>query len=361
LAGALRGRLVELRPEPDCGLRTGTQRNTWATRTDQLAGALATLGPAGIQHATLQFSDQRDHLAVGSLLARVPALDLVRSDDSDIVGGALPYPRVDGGWVAVPGARRSAPAQHSATIESLPDPGRLPDRSMLTPTSHTAAGHDALTGDVGVWCFATTRTLALAWAARIDEIWSLISRHPLIKPHAPDGSQPDVAAAWTDAWNVADDGEGMTRAIPSTVRLLVIITQQWVSQRCLIRQSVLDSHRAAGIPVAVVHPFHGTLEFFEPADRRAPAEPMDVWARPRMRRDSCRINQLFLNSELTFETVTVRTALRRQVWDEPLNLALLRANVEAHPEWGFNTAVSDEDLLDQCSLHDLRQRIPPPP
>ncbi len=360
LAGSLRDQLVELRPEPDFSLRTSAQLVTWATRTDQLAGALATLGPAGIRHSGLKFSDQRDLPAVGSLLADLSALDLVRSDDSDMVGGALPYPRVDGGWVAVTGHAEPPPPRHSAAVASLPDPGRVPDRSMLIPTSKTAAGCDALVGDVGVWCFATTRTLALAWAARFREIWEVVGQDPLVEPYCAERSEPAVAAAWTDAWNIADDGEGMTRAIPSKVRLLVIVTQRWVSQRCLIRQSVLNSHRAAGVPVAVVHPFEGTLEFFDPADRREPPRPMDVWARPRMRRDCCRINQLFLDPTLSVDTVKVWTALRRQIWDQPLDLARLRASVEAHPEWGFATGVSDQVLLDQCSLRDLEQRIPPP-
>ena len=333
---------------------------SWATRTDQLAGALATLGSDGIHCTGLQVSDHRDLPAIGDLIAGMPTLGAVRSDDSDIVGGALPYPRLDGGWVAIPGRRRAPPAP-TANLAPLPDPGRVPDRSMLTPTSGTAAGRDAVTGDVGVWCFATSRTLALAWAARAVEIWALARPHPLLEPYRPGETTPAVAAAWTDAWNVADDGEGMTRAIPSTVRLLVIITQEWVSRRCLIRQSVLDSHLAAGVPVAVVHPFERTMEIHDPAGSpRRPPEAMDVWARPRMRRDTCRINQLFLDPTLSIETVEVRTAMRRQVWDPPLSMATLRAEVEAHPEWGFDLAVGDRDLLDQCSLHHLQQRIPLP-
>jgi hypothetical protein len=360
LAGALRGHLVDLHPESDAGLRTSDELLSWATRTDQLAGALATLGSDGIHCTGLRVSDHRDLPAIGDLIARMPALGAVRSDDSDIVGGVLPYPRLDDGWVAIPGRRRTHPAP-TANLPPLADPGRVPDRSMLTPTSGTAAGRDALTGDVGVWCFATSRTLALAWAARAVEIWGLARPHPLLEAYRPGETEPAVAAAWTDAWSVADDGEGMTRAIPSTVRLLVIITQEWVSRKCLIRQSVLDSHLAADVPVAVVHPFERTIEVHDPVGLpRRPAEVMDVWARPRMRRDTCRINQLFLDPTLSIETVEVRTALRRQIWDPPLSMATLRAAVEAHPEWGFDTAVSDRDLLDQCSLHDLQQRIPLP-
>ena len=262
MCAGMRHHIVEL--VPSWGSQVGmspTTASRWASRTDQLIGALNSLGLDAIYRSGLAATHPEDMRDISRLMSELPLIGLVETDDSDLVEGLSRYRS------ARASGSRCAQGQLRATGHRRPlaigAPGDLPAPELLTSAARRCADSDGLASEIGIWVYTTQRTLSLAWAARAGEFWEVL------RPHLEDGAAEgglrlpslsgptSVGCLWADARALADDGLGWTRIVPSKARVLVVLTQSDLPAICLILDRVVGSHLAAGVPVVTYSPDTG--------------------------------------------------------------------------------------------------------
>lgn len=315
LCGGMRGTIVELTPTWGRSIAAAESLIRWGSRSDQLIGALNTLGHGAICTSGLRATHDDDLPIVARLLADLPLTGRVETDDSDLVGGAIPHPRLAGGWVMhqVP-----EPAPRVVPSAALDAPGRVAGPMALRKAMRHLNALDRLAGRAALWVYTTQRALSLSWAARRDEIWAalqpaLLNWQSELGPAAQlDTLRPDLACCWADARALGDDGQGWTRIVSSESALLVIVTQPEVPPICRIYDRVLRAHLAAGVPVLTYAPTTGTTLLHLPpaAAAPAPALPAHVLAVPRIRRSQAYLRYQLLPASTTADQVSVLAALR---------------------------------------------------
>lgn len=203
--------------------------------------------------------------------------------------------------------------------EPVRDSGKLPDHGALAELGARFAESPRLSGPTAAWVYATSRAQALAWSARVGEWWVQIRpalQAPLesltlrVQPLEPPG---DIACLWADSIGLSDDGAGWTRAVPSTVRTLVIVTHGDIPALCRIYERVVATHRAAGVLVITFCPGDGKILVYGPRANAIPAEPgwaVNVLAVPRLRRNCATPNRMFLAGADRAADLEVLAALR---------------------------------------------------
>jgi hypothetical protein len=206
------------------------------------------------------------------------------------------------------------------TLASMPDFGQLPSAEALRDAGRQRAGADTFGGSVGIWVYTTQRTLTLAWAARTESLWEMLRAELALRDDGDEfkdciltTTEPSVACMWADSWSLADDGLGWTRAIPSTVQVLVIVTQADIPNLCLVYDWVVRTHVACGIPVITYAPETGRTLVYVP-DKTSPLRSeglrADVLAVPRIRRCDARPRRMFMAAGVQRADVEVLAALR---------------------------------------------------
>jgi hypothetical protein len=317
LCGGMRHRIAELTPSWGTRVGLGDSVTRWAHRSDQLISALATHGLDALSGSGLESTRPEDLPDIARLLARLDLTGLLATDDSDLVGGSLPVPFDSGAWEISGSSGEIEVDEHDGG--AIEDFGRLPDRETLTELGTDFSGVDSLAGSFGVWVYTTNRALSLAWAGRVSEWWtkirSLLSELPaVVEPNPLPAERPEaIACLWADSMSLSDDASGWTRAIPSTVELLVILTQADIPKICKIYEAVVATHNARGVTVVTFCPENGKLLVHRPDESPQKIEPgwaVDVLAVPRLRRNSAHPNQLFLPAASRLEDVEVLAALR---------------------------------------------------
>jgi hypothetical protein len=320
LCGGMRESLVELTPSWGMAVEASSAPTRWSSRSDQLIGALNTLGRESINRSGLAATHATDLPDIARLLSQLPLSGMIESDESDLIGGSIPIPRVGGHWVLASGlaqTRRTTPPRPDRTAAALPQPGRLPDGAHMNAGARPWTV-DALSGAVGMWVYTTHRALTATWAARCDEMWALLRDHlgaELSERQIPADAAPSVAATSADARALSDDGSGWTRVVPSTVQLLVIVTQDEIPDICRLYERVLYTHLVAGVPVCTYMPLTGRLAMHAPGDAlKQGVLPellnADVLAVPRLRRSSAYPRYFFLPPGLQRTDLDVLAALR---------------------------------------------------
>ena len=319
MCAGMRHHIVEL--VPSWGTQVGmspTTASRWASRTDQLIGALNSLGLDAIYGSGLAATHPEDMRDISRLMSELPLIGLVETDDSDLVGGVIPLPIREGQWITVRSADSFGPPDTVAPFP-MEAPGDLPAPDLLTSAARRCAGSDGLASEIGIWVYTTQRTLSLAWAARAGEFWEVLRLHledvaARGRLRLPSLSGPtSVGCLWADARALADDGLGWTRIVPSKARVLVVFTQPDLPAICLILDRVVGSHLAAGVPVVTYSPDTGRTTVHTPtegSELRAPRLTANVLATPRIRRTNAYPRQLLLNTQVTAENVGLYAALR---------------------------------------------------
>ncbi len=319
LCGGMRQRIVELAPSWGIAVGIGDSVTTWASRSDQLIGALNVLGLEAIGRCGLEATKSEDLADIAKLLMELPLTAVIESDDSDLIGGVLPISFQRSKWM-LPEDGRGLSLTHEYALPPSPNVGQLPSTEILGRMAEQRAGVDALGRAVGLWIYTTQRVLTLAWAARAGEFWDdlrtrLASREECskLKFMLQFANEPSVACMWADSRSLADDGLGWTRAIPSTVDLFVIITQVDMPRDCRIYDLVVRSHVASGVPVVTYSPETGRTLLYIP-DRstgaRAVGLSADVLAVPRIRRPDVRADRMFMAAGTSCKDIEVLAALR---------------------------------------------------
>jgi hypothetical protein len=351
LCGGIRGRIVELSPSWGSSVGVGASPTGWAAPGDQLIGALHAFGPEVIERSSLAVTDAEDLPDVANLLAGLPVTALIETDDSDLVGGVIPLPFRDGKWLF---RERGGELAYGwkGTLSSLPDPGRLPETRSLRGTARLCAEADALGGETGILTYATQRALALAWASRAAEILQLL------RVEAPReagdwtatlesvGTEASVRCLWADARALADDGLGWTRAIPSTVSLLILVTQPDIPELCLIYELIVETHLAAGATVVTYMPETGDLHVHDNSSAGlAIARAADVLAVPRLRRADVYPRYLFTAPGATREDIEVLAALRLNPEDGFVGRGQVSQEAAAAGYGGEGEEITTEQLL----------------
>lgn len=317
LCGGMRGTIAELTPTWGHRISAGGAATSWASRSDQLIGALRVHGLDTISSCGLRASDDADLPIVAALLAELPLTMRVETADSDLIGGTMPLPRTEAGWITAPAPEPPARSCRAATLHAA---GRVAETRDLHETARVLDDDVGLAGPLGFWVYTTQRALSLSWAARAGEIWSAIEpaldgwRAELGDAAPGPGAQATVTCCWADARALADNGEGWARVVPSAVRLLVIVTQAELWPICRLYDRTLRVHLAAGVPVLTYAPATGHLQLHLPEQRGAsPPEyvPAHVLAVPRIRRSQAYVRyQLMSAQAATAERVEVLAALR---------------------------------------------------
>ena len=319
LCGGMRQRITEITPSWGKPVGVGASVTSWASRSDQFIGALKALGHKAIERSALQATHAEDLPSIARLLSELPLTGLIETDDSDLVGGALPIPFHAGEWKLPEGTAETV-VTHEYTVSPIKDFGQLPAAETLSHVAEQLMSTDSLGGTVGVWVYTTQRVLTLAWAARSNEFWKMLKKELIpradsadLKEVLHDTKEPSVTCLWADARSLADDGLGWTRVIPSAVNALVIITQVDVPELCRIYEWIVRAHLACGIPVITYAPETGrTLVYLQSGNNplRAVSRRADVIAVPRMRRADAYPNRLFMVPDTATEDIEVLTSLR---------------------------------------------------
>lgn len=317
LCGGMRHRIVELTPSWGTEVGLGDSITRWAHRSDQLISALSVHGPDALAGSGLASTRPEDLPNIARLLAKLELTGLLATDDSDLVGGSLPVPFRSGAWEIL--GRGGEPAAEEQKGMPIADSGRLPDSRTLAELAAAFARCDQLSGSWGVWVYTTNRALSLAWAGRVGEWWPqirslLVARSDFAKLRdALQVPAAGVACLWADSLSLSEDAAGWTRAIPSTVQTLVILTQADLPSMCRIYDQVVATHHARGAMVVTFCPENGKLLVYPPAQDTPPMEPnwaVNVLAVPRLRRDSAKPNRMFLPAGARREDIEVLAALR---------------------------------------------------
>jgi hypothetical protein len=362
LCGGMRHHIVELIPTWGSSVGIGQSTPRWASRSDQLIGALNVLGLEAIHRSGLEATHDDDLLNIANLLSRLPLIGLVDTDDSDLVGGVIPLPMRDGKWISVGSPAKSEPARAIGQVpfESF---GELQAPATLVSAAQAYAGADALTGPIGMWVYTTQRVLSLAWAARAEELWATVRAHleaefadgPRVLP--AHGSDVSVSCMWADARALADDGLGWTRIIPSTARLLVVVTQADLPAICRIYDRVVGSHLACGVPVVTFSPETGRTTMHQPsADSRPRAYPIsaNVLAAPRIRRSNAYPRQLLMGGDIGAENIELLAALRLDPREGPPPLGQVS---ETAAEAGLGPAGAEITAAEMLQHSERRVRL----
>jgi hypothetical protein len=321
LCGGMRHEIVELVPSWGHAVGIGQDAPRWASRSDQLIGALNMFGPEALRNAGLEAAYEGDFVAIAALLRDLPLVGMVQTDDSDLVGGVMPLPRRDGGWVVAAGER--APTQ-TMTLPVVDSFGILPPAALLA-SAPSYAEANSLTGPVGVWVYTTQRMLSLAWAIRAQETWVAVAR--ALREHDVDllglatpSAKASVACMWADPCALADDGLGWTRIVPSTADLLIVITQADLPPICRIYDTVVDSHLDSGVPVVTFTPDSGHLTVHMPSaqgsERRQPKNA-DVRVAARIRRSDAYVRKMLIDPSTGRDTIELQAALRLEPGEGP--------------------------------------------
>ncbi len=319
LCGGMRQRIVELTPSWGTRVGVGDAVTRWASRSDQLIGALNVLGPEAIGRSGLEATRPEDLADIAKLLGELPLTAVIESDDSDLIGGVLPIPFQGREWMLPKDGCELSPTYEYA-LSGSPHVGQLPSPEILRRIAEQHGGVDALGRAVGLWIYTTQRVLTLAWAARAGEFWDnlrtrLAAREECskLKFMLQFANEPSVACMWADSRSLADDGLGWTRAIPSTVDLLVIITQVDMPELCRIYDLVVRGHVASGVPVVTYSPETGRTLLYIPdraSGTRAVGRSTDVLAVPRIRRTDVCANRMFIAAGTSCKDIEVLAALR---------------------------------------------------
>jgi hypothetical protein len=319
LCAGMRGRIVELTPSWGTSVGVGDSVTRWASRSDQLIGALATLGADAISHSGLQATHPEDLPAIARLLGALPLTGLVETDDSDLIGGAFPLPFRSGEWM-FPDSGADSLSVREYDMPSVLDFGRVPSPVTLLRVADQAAGADKLGGAVGAFVYTTQRTLTLAWAARAREFLELVGAHIAARGELGEleavlglSSDVSVACVWADARSLADNGLGWTRVVPSTVQTLFIVTQSDLPDLSLIYERIVRWHVACAVPVVTYMPETGRLLLHglsETDVRRATGRRADVLAVPRLRRSEADPRRMFTSSDVGQAEIEVLASLR---------------------------------------------------
>jgi len=319
LCGGMRQRIVELTPSWGTTVGVGDSVTRWASRSDQLIGALNVLGPEAIGRCGLEATKPEDLAAIARLLSDLSLTALIESDDSDLVGGVLPIPFQPGEWI-LPEGPRELSATREYDFPPTADVGRLPANETLRRVAEQHASADALGSTVGMWIYTTQRTLTLAWGARAGEFWQMlrwklvfIDEYLRLQIANPFAHEPSVACMWADSRSLADDGLGWTRAIPSTVQLLMVITQVDMPELCRIYNLVVQAHVAGGIPVVTYAPETGRMLLYLPHSASGfctVSRDADVLAVPRIRRSDAYPDRMLIKTGMLCKDIEVLAALR---------------------------------------------------
>ncbi|MCK1338635.1 hypothetical protein IVB38_22130 [Bradyrhizobium sp. 38] len=320
VAGGIRNSIAELTPSWSRSLDICSSANKWMHITDQLIGALNVWGTEAIPSSGLVTTHAADLPIVAELISELPLVGLVESDGMDLIGGSMPISFTDGvGWVTGAGARPVI-KETLHTLGAFGDYGRVPSQQQLARAANDAAA-DKLTGGCAVWIYATQRVLALAWMARRAELLTWLNAG------IPIPQVDSACATWADSLCLAEDGNGWTRFVPSSVKTLIIVTQADLPDICILYTSVLKSHLAAGCTVITVTPETGVVKVEVPDDRKTgQTVKANALVVPRIRRSTAYPSYLLLGSEVSRELVERAAWLRL----EPTELA--RATVALSTE-----------------------------
>ena len=305
VAGGIRNAIAEVTPSWSQSLRLYSSANRWMHISDQFIGALNIWGAESIRSIGLVTTDESDLAIVAELISQLPLGGLVESDGMDLIGGSIPMAYANGkGWVTGNEVFGSVENRH-IRLEAFPDYGRIPPREALERAALEAAA-DGLTGECGMWIYATQRVLALTWLTRRNEIRNWLAAGGLALPH------PNTACAtWADSLCLAEDGKGWTRYVPSALKTLVVVVQADLPEICLLYESVVQSHLAAGATVITVSPEIGSVKVQVPKggpiENVAKANALVV---PRIRRSTANSSYLLLGSGVSRKAVE-RAALLR--------------------------------------------------
>lgn len=93
LCGGMRHRIAELTPTWGTRVGLGDSVTVWAHRSDQLIAALCTHGTRAISGSGLAAAHPDDLPDIARLLAQLELTGLLVTDDSDLIGGSIPFPR----------------------------------------------------------------------------------------------------------------------------------------------------------------------------------------------------------------------------------------------------------------------------
>jgi hypothetical protein len=350
LCVGMRNTVSELTPSWGHHIGARESLTRWAGRSDQLIGALNSLGLDGLAASGLRVTDAADLPTIARLLASLPLVGRVGSDDSDVVGGAMPLPLREGGWClngVSPPARRT-----EATAAAVPS-GLVVDQSALAMATEHAAGANALDLEVGVWAYTTQRTLSLSWAARAEELMQWLADavarvDPDVAGSIRSGGEPAVSCTWADAIGLADDGVGWTRFIPSTAELLVIFTQPVMPEICRIYERIRSAHLACGVPVITAFPHTGMVVIDTPAPDLPDPETTkaDVLVVPRVRRSTAYPRQLMVDPNVPATQIELIPALRMIPAEGYVGVGKVTAEAAAAGLWDAGTALTPDVLLD---------------
>jgi hypothetical protein len=361
LCGALRGRLAEITPSWATSIDLVHQPWLWTRRSDQLIGALNLLGLQAIQGAGLSVTHAEDLPSIARLMSRLPLLGQLQSEESDLVGGTLPVPFVNGHWVRASGGAETVRASRTYHVGDGLDTGLLPD---AWEDGQRSAAADRVATTVGIWVYTPQKTMSLAWAAQANQWRRWLGRQLLKRKTAADVAKTldaeapaDVACMWADGLALDDDGKGWTRPIPCAARTLLIIVPDDLAAACLILDKVLRAHLAIAATVIVFSPDAGSVSLYRPTTKHRlmpKISVMDVLAVPRTRRCDAPPRRMFLPPEISEEAVETMAALRLDPcdrWPQP---------GQVHPE--VASVNGDEagrtiSLAEMRSYSDRRARI----
>ena len=319
LCGGMRQCIVELTPTWGESINVGDSVTRWASRSDQLIGALHLVGPEAIRHSGLESKQPEDLPSIATLLGKLPLTGIIESDDSDLIGGAIPLPFQEGAW-KLPEGSRNHNHDYELSLALSPEFGDLPGQEALQLAAEQLAETETLEGKVGIWVYTTQRVLTLAWASKAESYWKLIQGKlaslqeldPFVNA-IQSSKTPPVSCLWADCRSLADDGFGWTRAITSDIEVLVIVTQTDLPQLCWIYDWVVRAHVASGVLTVTYSPETGRTLVYLPNqkfDFHAVPRMADVMAVHRFRRPDARVNRMFLSPHIQPEDVEVLSALR---------------------------------------------------
>lgn len=350
LAVGMRTTITEL--TPSWGGHVGARRSLtrWASRTDQLIGALHSLGPDGIRSCGLEATNAEDLPVIGTLLASLPAVGRIESDDSDIVGGALPLPFRGGKWCLDGGRPTASPTE--AIVAPVSGIGTIPDTNVLSEAAARYAGASTIQGAVGVWVYTTQRSLSLAWAAGASDLlaWAGSAVREidgdLAQELAGGLSAESVACTWADPINLSDDGAGSTRFVPSGVDILVIVTQDGLPDICRIYERIRTTHLACGVTVVTAHPMSGRVVVERPDTERGEPELVaaDTLVVPRARRSTVLPRQMMMRTGTAPDQVELIPALRTMPAEGCVGLGEVLADA-ADDDWPAGSPIDPARLL----------------
>jgi len=163
---------------------------------------------------------------------------------------------------------------------------------------------DRLTGECGMWIYATQRILALTWLARRNEIQGWLAAGGLaVHPNT-------VCSTWADSRCLVEDGRGWTRYVASDLKTLVIVVQADLPKICLLYESVAQSHLAMGTKVITISPETGAFQIIVSEGGSEDFVNANALVVPRIRRSTAYSSYLLLGSEASLNALECAAWLR---------------------------------------------------